>query len=407
MRADVDVLVIGAGQAGLAMSHELTAEGVEHVVLDSETVGSTWADRWDSFHLVTPNHFIRLPGGEYHGPYGSGYLSRDEVIAHLQRYAASFGAPVEEHRPVTALRLDGDDALVADTPAGGIRARRVVVATGAYQHERRPAWAQELAHRMPVLGSTDYRSPDDVPDDLPDGVVLVVGGGQSAAQLADELFAAGREVVMAAGSAPAIPRRVAGRDGIDWLEAAGFFEQTLADQPSVAVRVAANPLVTGNHGGQDLNLRTLADEGVHLCGRVLGIDGGRLVVADDLAASVAKGDEAYRQVWQAATAISAGWGLPGPEELPADPPAPVAVAPPRLARVAAVIVACGYRPDYGWIELDGVTDEHGFPVQEGGRSPRSSRLWFIGVPWMTTRRSPLLMGVGADATAIARAIAAA
>lgn len=405
MRADVDVLVIGAGQAGLAVSHELAAEGVEHVVLEGDRVGSAWAGRWDSFTLVTPNRYIRMPGGEYRGPNPSGFLGRDAVIAHLQRYADSFDAPVEEDRPVTVLHADPDGGFTADTPLGGIRARRVVVATGAYQHERRPDWAGELAHRVPVLGSSDYRSPADVPDGV-DGVVLVVGGGQSAVQLADELFTAGREVVLAAGSAPAIPRRIAGRDTVEWLEAVGFFEEVLEEQPSPAVRFASNPLVTGAQGGHDLNLRTLADEGMHLCARVLGVDGDRIVVADDLADSVAKGDAGYRLAWRAAATASAEWGLPMPEPLPPEPPPPAGVQPPRLSRIAAVLVACGYRPDYGWIDVDGLVDEQGFPLQQGGRSLRVPGLWFAGVPWMTCRKSPLLMGVGEDATAIVRALAA-
>jgi putative flavoprotein involved in K+ transport len=406
VRADIDVLVIGAGQAGLAVSHELSAEGVEHVVLEGERIGSAWAGRWDSFTLVTPNRFIRLPGGEYRGPHASGFLPRDAVVAHLERYAESFDAPVEEDRPVTVLHVDADGGFTAETPFGGIRARRVVVATGAYQHEQRPPWARELARRVPVLGSSEYRSPADVPHDV-EGVVLVAGGGQSAAQLTDELFAAGREVVLAAGSAPAIPRRIAGRDTLDWLEAVGFFEHVLEEQPSPAVRFASNPLVTGARGGHDLNLRTLADEGVHLCGRVVGVDGDRVIVADDLAASVAKGDAGYRMAWQAAASASAEWGLPAPEPLPPPSPPPAAVDPPRLPRIAAVLVACGYRPDYGWIDVDGLVDEQGFPVQRRGRSLRVPGLWFVGVPWMTSRKSPLLMGVGEDARSIARELAAA
>ncbi|MGX5695759.1 flavin-containing monooxygenase [Agromyces soli] len=406
MRADVDVLVIGAGQAGLAVSHELTAEGVEHVVLEGESVGSAWASRWDSFTLVTPNRFIRMPGGEYRGPDASGFLPRDAVVAHLRRYADSFGAPVEEDRPVTALRPGRDGGFEAETPLGGILARRVVVATGAYQHEYRPAWARELARRVPVLGSSEYRSPADVPGEGR-GAVLVAGGGQSAVQLTDELYAAGRDVVLAAGSAPAIPRRIGGRDTVEWLEAIGFYEQVIEAQPSPTVRFASNPLVTGAQGGHDLNLRTLADEGVHLCGRVLGVDGDRVVVADDLAASVAKGDAGYRLAWQAAATASAEWDLPAPPPLPPESPPPAAVEPPHLDRIAAVLVACGYRPDYGWIEVDGLVDEQGFPLQEGGRSLRAPGLWFVGVPWMTCRKSPLLMGVGEDATAIARELAAA
>lgn len=400
MTADVDVLVIGAGQAGLAVSHELTAVGVEHVVLEADRVARSWSHRWDSFHLVSPNQTIRLPGGEYRGADASGFLTREEIVAHLRAYAASFAAPVEEGRPVIAL-VQEDGGFLAETPRGGIRARRVVVATGAYQREHRPPWVDELARRVPVVGSTSYRSPEA----LPGRRVLVAGGGQSAAQIADELQRAGREVALAAGSAPTIPRRIGGRDVFEWLEDSGFFEQTLADMPSSAVRIAANPLLTGAHGGRDLNLRTLAADGVRLSGRVVGVDDDRIVVADDLAASVAKGDEAYRQVWQGAITIATERGLPVPEPPPPSKAPPEASEPPRLSELDAIVFACGYRPAYEWIRVPELLDEMGFPRHERGRSTRAPGLWFVGVPWLTARKSPLLIGVGEDAAAVATAIA--
>jgi putative flavoprotein involved in K+ transport len=400
MSADVDVLVIGAGQAGLAVSHELGAAGVEHVVLEADRIGRSWAQRWDSFCLVTPNHTIRLPSGEYRDADAAGFLPRDEVVTHLREYAASFGAPIEEGRPVTALTAQ-DGGFLAETPLGSIRARRVVVCTGAYQREHRPSWAGDLMQLVPVFGSAGYRSPTA----LPGGRVLVVGGGQSAAQIADELQASGREVALAAGSAPAMPRRIAGRDAVDWLEDAGFFDQTLADMPSPAVRFAANPLVTGAHGGRDLNLRTLAADGVRLSGRITGVDGDRIIVADDLAASVAAGDEAYRQIWGTAVAVAAATGLPAPEPLEPLGEAPNAAEPPRISELGAVVVACGYRPAYGWIRIPDLLDDMGFPVHEGGRSIRSPGLWFVGMPWLSSRKSPLFLGVGEDAAAVAKQIA--
>lgn len=401
MSADVDVLVIGAGQAGLAVSHELGSAAVEHVVFEADRVGAAWAHRWDSLCLVTPNHTIHLPGGEYQGADGSGYLPRDEIVSFLAGYAESFHAPVEAGRPVTGLTPD-DGGFRAETPAGTVRARRVVVCTGAYQREFFPPWTDALRRRAMVVGSGEYRSPAA----LPAGPVLVIGGGQSAAQIAEELRAAGREVALAAGAAPAMPRRIAGRDGVDWLIDAGFFEHTLADMPSSAVRFAPNPLATGANGGHDLTLRTLAAAGVTLSGRATGVEGDRVTVADDLATSVAAGDEAYRQIWNAAVTIAAERGLPGPPRWVRDEsPLPV-TEPPRLSQLAAVIVACGFRPDYGWIRVPDLVDELGFPMQEGGRSIRSTDLFFVGMPWMTSRKSPLLMGVGGDAAAVARTLAA-
>lgn len=401
MSADVDVLVIGAGQAGLAVSHELAVRDVEHVVFESQRVGAAWADRWDSLCLVTPNHTIRLPGGEYRGPDPDGYLPRDDIVAHLRAYADSFDAPVEEGRPVTALSPE-DGGFRADTRGGPVHARRVVVCTGAYQREYLPPWTEELAQRVVVVPSGVYRAPAS----LPDGPVLVIGGGQSAAQISEELRGAGRDVALAAGAAPAMPRRIAGRDGVDWLIDAGFFEHTLADMPSAAVRLAPNPLATGAHGGHDLTLRTLAAAGVTLSGRVTAVDGDRVVVADDLAASVAVGDEAYRQIWNAAATIAAERGMAGPEPLVRDESPLPATPPPTLTELGAVVIACGFRPAYSWIHVPGLVDELGFPVQERGRSIRRSGLFFVGVPWMTSRRSPLFMGVGEDAAMVAAALAA-
>lgn len=401
MLADTDVLVVGAGQAGLAVSHELSSAGVDHVVVDRERAGAAWYVRWDSFCLVTPNHTIRLPGGEYDGSDPEGYLPRDEIILHLRRYAGTIGAPIIEHAGVTELRF-ADGGFIAETEGGPVRARRVVACTGAYQRERRPAFTDELAHHMPVIGSTSYRSPDS----LPDGRVLVIGGGQTAGQITEELLLAGREVVLSAGRAPAMPRRVAGRDAVDWLLDAGFFEQTPADLPSPEARLSPNPLVTGRRGGHDLNLRTLAQAGAHLIGHVRGVDGGRLVVEDDLAESVATGDEGWNLICGLITQTAARLGLPEPE-LPAMPRASIAVAsPPRVADIAAVVVACGFRPDYRWIPIPGVVDDLGFPLQQDGASRSVPGLYFVGVPWLRTRKSPLLLGVGEDAAVVAAQLVA-
>ncbi|KQM81501.1 NAD(P)/FAD-dependent oxidoreductase [Agromyces sp. Leaf222] len=400
MSADVDVLVIGAGQAGLAVSHELSERSVEHVVLEGDRIGSAWAGRWDSFRLVTPNSAIRLPGGRYDGPDPGGYLPRDEIVDHLAGYAASFAAPVAERHGVD--RLEPDEAgFVARSAAGDIRARRVVVCTGAYQRPHRPAFIEDVARTVPVVMSADYRSPSG----LPSGAVLIVGGGQTACQLAEELHAAGREVTLAPGRAPSMPRRIGGRDGFDWLEDAGFFEQVLADQPSPAVRLAANPLATGAGGGHDLSLRTLAAGGVALVGRVRGVDDGRLVVADDLAETLAAGDAGFRLICELARTAAAARGLPDPH--PPEPlDAPIEAADvPSLGDLGAVLVACGFRPAYDWVDVPGAFDDLGFPVQDAGASLAADGLFFVGVPWLRRRKSPLLIGVGEDAAIVAEQLA--
>ncbi|MBM7829513.1 putative flavoprotein involved in K+ transport [Agromyces cerinus] len=403
MRADVDVLVIGAGQAGLAVSHGLSASGVDHVVLERDRAGAAWDARWDSFRLVTPNHTIRLPGGEYRGDDPAGYLDRDGIGAHLRDYASSFAAPIQERTGVESLRSAGvGDGFVAETSAGGIRAHRVVVCTGAYQREHRPGFIEEIGREVPVVAATEYRAPHT----LPDGTVLVIGGGQSGCQIVHELVHAGRRVVLAASRAPAMPRRVDGRDIIDWLGELGFFDDTLADMPSPAVRNASNPLISGAHGGHEVGLRTLAADGVELIGHVTGVDGARVRVADDLAESVAFGDDVFREVCSGIGRLCWSQGLPVPD-LPEPPSTGLAAATvPLLDELGAVVNAVGFRPDYGWIDMQGIVDDMGFPLQEDGASARMPGLSFVGVPWMRTRRSPLLLGVGEDADVVVRRLAA-
>ena len=251
------------------------------------------------------------------------------------------------------------------------------------------------------MNATEYRSPASIPA----GRVLVIGGGQTGCQLAEELARAGREVVLAASRAPAMPRRVGGRDTVDWLDDAGFFEHTLADMPSPAVRFASNPLATGAGGGHDLDLRTLDAQGVELIGHVLGTDGTSVVAADDLADCVAVGDQAIRDICTAIERTAAALGVPAPE-LPPTPDSDLVAAPaPRLADLGAVIVACGFRPAYEWIAIPDVVDDMGFPVQEDGASTRVPGLFFVGVPWMRARKSPLLMGVGEDAEVVVERLA--
>lgn len=401
MFTDVDVLVIGAGQAGLAASRELSAASVEHVVLERDRIGAAWAHRWDSFALVTPNHFTLLPGGEYAGDEPDGFLSREQIVAFLGDYAASFAAPVEEGVEVESL-VASDGGFSASTSRGELRARRVVVCTGAYQREHLPAFAADLQRRLPVVGSVEYRSPEA----LPGSRVLVVGGGQTACQLADELQRAGREVTLAAGRASAMPRRIAERDIFYWLWEAGFFEQTLDDMPGPMVRFAANPTVTGAHGGHDLSLRTLAADGVRLIGRVQGVEDGRLVVADDFPETATAADEGFRQFGQLATLVAENRGWPAPE-LPSVPADPLTAAPaPSLSELDAVVVACGFRPDYSWIDVPDLVDVMGFPMHQDGVSARVDGLSFLGMPWMRSRKSPLLMGVGEDAAHLVRQMAA-
>ena len=224
----IEVVVVGAGQAGLAVSHELTQAGVAHVVLERGRVGETWRGRWDSFCLVTPNWFVQLPGHPYDGDDPDGFMPRDEIALYLERYAAGFDAPVRGGIEATSLRPGPDGGFVLETSAGEIVAGTVVLSTGAYQRPHRPAGAGTLPAGLLQIDAEDYRNPAE----LPAGPVLVVGGGQSGCQIAEELYLAGREVFLACGRAPWFPRRLGDRDLTWWALETGFLDVRVSELPS-------------------------------------------------------------------------------------------------------------------------------------------------------------------------------
>ena len=399
----IDVVVIGAGQAGIATSHELSLRGVDHVVLEAERPGFTWSRRWESFTLVTPNHSIRLPGAGYAGDDPNGFLPRDDIEAHIRSYAAGLAAEVRSGVRVDRLMTDHHGGFVLDTTDEPISARSVVVATGAYQEPFRPAAVAEIPPGPVVVDAIDYRRPDA----LPEGAVLVVGGGQSACQVAEELVLAGREVVVAAGRAPWVHRRVEGRDIVDWMLDAGFFDDAPDTLPSPAARLFANVQASGTRGGHDLNYRVLAGLGVRLGGRLVGARDGQIRLGDDLQASIEFGDARQRMFMDELQAWVTTTGR-GPLDR-SDPapftPSPVTSVP--LAGLGAVVVAAGYRTRYAqWIEVPELVDGDGFPVHVDGESTVAPGLHFVGVHFLRTRGSSLLLGVGRDAAATADRIAA-
>jgi putative flavoprotein involved in K+ transport len=400
MAEAVEVLIIGAGQAGLAVSHELAALDIEHVVLERGHVAQTWRDRWESFCLVTPNATVRLPGGAYGGDDPDGFMRRDEIVDHFERWAGAFRAPVREGVAVTSLEPADRAGFALQTSEGPLQARAVVVCTGAYQRSYRPAGAS--AAGVLELDAADYSTEAG----LPPGKVLVVGSGQTGCQLAEELHHAGRTVFLACGRAPWAPRRLDGRDVIYWLVDAGFYDQPAATLPSPAARLVANVQTTGHEGGRDLHYRVLRAAGVTLAGRYLGAEDGYLHFASDLAESVAFGDARYADLRTLVLGHCERSGLT-PPELP-DPPPFDPAAPERVAvdGFGAILYTSGFRPDYGsWLHADAF-DELGFPIQEDGASLTVPGLFFCGVHFLRKRKSSLLMGVGEDAAIVAAAVTA-
>jgi putative flavoprotein involved in K+ transport len=398
--SDSQVVIVGGGQAGLALSYELTKADLDHVVLERGRVASTWRGRWDAFCLVTPNWTMSLPGFPYDGDDPQGFVPRDDIVAYLERYAASFHAPVQTGVEVEGLDAQENGGFLLRTSAGEIRARQVVLATGAYQRPHRPALASAFPSRLLVIDAEDYTRASA----LPPGRVLVVGSGQTGCQLAEDLHLAGREVALACGRAPWGPRRLADLDLVDWLSRTEWFDLPLSSLPTPLARLAANIQFTGRDGGHDLNYRVLQAMGVRLLGHLEAVEGARARFAPDLADSVAFGDQRYSEICKLLREQlpAAGFDVP---ELPV--PAPFAADAPLevdLDSFGTVIFTAGFRPDYArWVHLPAF-DEWGFPLTADGASTVVPGLHFVGVHFLRKRKSSLLFGVGEDAAIVARSL---
>lgn len=398
---EINTIVVGAGQAGLAVSHELTREGVEHVVLERDHIGEGWRKRWSSFCLVTPNWSVQLPGYPYDRDDPDGFMPRDEIVAYLERYAASFSAPVREGVRITQLTSSEGDGFVVGTDDGDYRAKSLVLATGAFQRPHRPAGADTLPKNLLQIDIDGYKSPSE----LPPGDVLIIGSGQTGCQLAEELHEAGRRVVLACGRAPWGPRRIGDHDLFWWLVESGFLDARSETLPPEA-RLLANIIATGHAGGHDLSLRILGALGVTLTGRFLGAANGRAQFAPDLADSVAWGDARFEQLMGIVPPVVEKYGLKAPDIASPEPFEATALEEVDLASFGTVLFTGGFRPDFrSWLPWTDAFDDQGFPIQQEGASTVVDGLHFVGGHFLRKRKSALLVGVGEDAQIVARAVA--
>jgi putative flavoprotein involved in K+ transport len=403
MAEAVEVAVVGAGQAGLSLSHELSHAGIEHVVFERGRVGESWRGRWDSFCLVIPNWTVQLPGGHYQGDDPDGFMPRDDIVGHLVHYAHGFEAPVREGVDVATVGPGDDGRFLLSTSSGDVRARHVVLASGAYQKPHRPPGADQLPAHLQVIDAENYTNAEA----LPPGKVLVVGSGQTGCQLAEELSEAGRDVYLACGRAPWMRRRLEGRDTMAWIAETPYLEATLTDLPSPLARLGANAQASGRNGGHDLHYRTLQGLGVNLLGHYLGADDDVAHFASDLTESVAFGDARFADLCGLIRTSCAARGVQAPE-MPAPPPFDANPADRiELGDVGAVIFTSGYRPDYAsWVDYPTAFDAMGFPIQQDGSSTVLDGLHFMGVHFQRKRKSATFLGVGEDAAVLAEKIVA-
>jgi putative flavoprotein involved in K+ transport len=385
------------------MSRVLQDRGREHVVLERGRVAERWrSERWDALRFQFPNGLIALPGYQYADSEPEGFATASEIVGLLERYATTNRAPVIEGCEVTRLAHAAEtDGFVMTTTEGEIRASNVVVATGPFQRPAIPELAHQLPEGIVQLDPTRYRSPHE----LRSGAVLVVGSGASGAQIADDLLRAGRTVYLSASSHRRMPRRFRGKDVLWWLDKLGRFELTVDELPG-----GTRPpglLITGVDGGYDLSVTGLAAAGVRLAGHVLDVADGVITFASDVAATLDRADRAYEDFMEAARKVAPDLARElGPEvAAPAIKGGPVAGLRSlnvRTEAVGTVIWATGYEYAYEWLHEPVL--ERGAPIQRRGVTPVPG-LYFLGLHWMHTLRSGLLMGVGDDAEYLAEQMA--
>jgi len=400
----IETLIIGGGQAGLAMSEHLGRQGLPHLIVERRRIAEHWrSERWDSLVANGPAWHDRFPTMAFSGIDPDSFASKDRIVTYFEAYARQIAAPVRCGVEVRALRRKADGSgFAAETPDGVIEAANVVAATGPFQRPVVPAIVPASAGIVQIH-SAAYRNPGQ----LPAGAVLVVGAGSSGAQIADELERAGRRVYLSIGPHDRPPRRYRGRDFVWWLGALGQWDARAVEPGTEHVTIS----VSGAHGGHTVDFRRLGARGITLLGRAGSFEDGTMRFAPDLARNIALGDANYLSVLDAADAYAAKNGLDLPEEpearkLEADPDCvthPMRELDLARAGVASIVWATGYALDFGWVKID-VFDDKGRPLHRRGVSAVPG-LYFLGLPWLSRRVSPFIWGVWHDAEHLAGHIA--
>jgi putative flavoprotein involved in K+ transport len=394
----IDTLVVGAGQAGVAMSEHLSKAGVPHLVLERDRIAERWrSGRWDSLVANGPAWHDRFPGLEFSDP--EAFAGKEEVADYFVAYAEKYKAPIRCGVEVTEVRpIKGRPGFHVETSTGVIEANYVVAATGAFQSPIIPPIVPDTAD-VTQLHSFDYRNPDQ----LPEGAVLVVGAGSSGAQIADELTRAGKQVYLSVGPHDRPPRAYRGRDFVWWLGVLGKWDAAAMAPGTEHVTIS----VSGARGGATIDFRELAANGMTLVGRTKRFQDGVLTFASDLGTNIARGDANYLSVLDEADAYIANNGLDLPEEPQArvfgpDPDCvtdPVRAMDLAKAGVTSIIWATGFSQDFSWLRVDAF-DEDGKPNHQRGISTEHG-IYFLGLPWQSRRGSSFIWGVWHDAKFLA------
>jgi len=412
----LDTVVVGAGQAGLGTSYFLQRDRRNHVVFERGRIGETWlSQRWDSFQINTPNALSTLPGSPYDGAEPDGFWRRDELVTHFHRYAERSKLPVRTGVSVVSIeRADGAGRFIVETSANGqapetVSSRSVVIASGMQQAPKIPPTRFAMPGDITQMHTAAYRNAAA----LPPGAVAVVGSAQSGVQIAEDLLAAGRKVYLCTSKVSRIPRRYRGLDIFEWNRYMKLWDITFASLKDKSVSRATQPQISGvGRYGHTVSLQSLARQGAVILGRLLDVEGNNLVLSDEAAVHVRFADE-FSQQRKAdidAYLTREGMALPPLEVDQADEPDPRAECASPLTRldlhaaqVGTIIWATGFTADFSWIRLP-VVDGDGMPLHERGVSPVPG-LYFIGFPWLNSRKSGLIYGITEDAERIVNAIA--
>jgi len=396
-----EVVVVGAGQAGVAMSEHLTHAGISHVVLERARIAERWrSERWDSLVANGPAWHDRFPGLEFADYDPDAFVPKEAVADYFEAYAKKFQAPIRTGVEVKSVtRRSSDSGFKVTTSNGELEANYVVAATGAFQVPAIPPVVPESAS-IHQLHSSDYHNPEQ----LPAGAVLVVGAGSSGVQIAADLRNSGREVFLSVGEHDRPPRRYRGRDNVWWLGVLGKWD--IATPPAGAEHVTI--AVSGFDGGRTVDFRDLANSGITLLGLTSAYDNGVLQFADDLERNITRGDTNYLSVLNEADEFIAQNNL----DLPLEPEAHVlgpmpdsALNPIReldleKAGITTILWATGYSTDYSWLQVPGAVNDAGKPAHQRGVSSAHG-IYFLGQPWLSRRGSAFIWGVWHDAKFLA------
>ena len=411
-----DVVVIGAGQAGLATSYFLKKLGLNHIVLERDSIGNSWhSQRWDSFVVNTPNYLNGLPDSDPVGKIPDAFCSKDELVESFENYSKKFNLPVILGADVNLVEKskDSNEFLIRIIKNGDkqeFRSNSVVIASGIMQSPKIPEFKEKISKSILQIHAGNYRNPSE----LPKGSVVVIGGGQSGCQIVEDLRKIGKQVYLCTSKVGRIPRRYRGKEIDDWLIDCGFFDMTLDELEDKRMSLAIQPQVSGvGRFGHTVSLQKLKNDGVVLLGKLDNIENDNLILQDNLGEHILFADEISNGIKKMIDdhITENNIQTENSDDDPADSPWPKEKYPStpsilnlKSTQVSTIIWCTGFTADFSWLKLP-VLDDSGFPIHKKGVSSTPG-IYFVGFPWLNKRKSGLIYGVAEDAENIAQKIIA-